>query len=115
MSLYADICNPLNAIWGENVFQFWHTGGGCTAVQATLEGDITVMITDDPFTRHGEEAFITPMPERVTRGGDACFGYCIGIYGDEGSTELGQDLCSTVAQLPGRVASLIGEVVRADR
>lgn len=115
MSLYGPMCDPLNAIYGENVFAFWHTGGGCTALVGNLEGDVTVMVTDNPDTDHGEEAFITPLPDRMARGGDAQFGYCVGIYFDEGCDLKAMDFCATVEELPGLVTRLIGEAVRSDR
>ena len=108
--MFWPILKPLNAVFGENVFQYWHTGGGCTALQATLEGDLTVMITDNPHVG-GEEACITSMPDRMARGGDAAFGYCVGIYTDEGCELRVMDFCGLAEELPELVTRLIIDAV----
>jgi len=82
MSLYGPIADPLNAAFGAGAFEFWHTGGGCTAIQAMLEGDITILITDGTTSLHGEEASITDMPNLPT---------------------------TTASELPGVVTRLINE------
>lgn len=111
MSFYGPIADPLNAAFGAGVFEFWHTGGGCTAIQAMLEGDLTVVITDGTTSLHGEEASITDMPTRIANGGDSAYGYCVGIYGDAGCTLLVMDDLPTAvaSELPGVVTRLIGE------
>lgn len=114
-SMYGPITDPLNAVFGENVFQFWHTGGGCTAVQAFLESDITVLITDNPHLDYGEEAEITSMFDRVGGGGDHLYGYCVGVYFDEGCDLKAMDFCATVEELPGLVTQLIAQAIRGDR
>jgi hypothetical protein len=116
MSLYGPIADPLNAAFGAGVFEFWHTGGGCTAIQATLEGDLTVVITDGTTSVRGEEASITDMPTRIANGGDTTYSYCVGVYGDEGCTLLAMDDLPTAAasDLPGVVTCLI-DVARKQR
>jgi len=111
MSLYGPITDPLDAAFGDGVFEFWHTGGGCTAIQAMLEGDLTAIITDGTTSVRGEEASITDMPTRITNGGDTTYGYCVGVYGDEGGTLLAMDDLPTAAasELPGIVTRLIDE------
>jgi hypothetical protein len=110
---FTPMLDPLNAIFGENVFQWWHTGGGCTAIQAFLEGDLTVMVTDNPHTDHGEEAYITPMPARISTGdGDASFGYAVGVYTDEGCELKAMDFCGTAEELPLLVTRLLIEAVK---
>lgn len=46
------------------VLELWDTGGGCTALQAFLEGDVTVVVTDSPSSRRGQEAHITSATRR---------------------------------------------------
>lgn len=108
---FDPIIDPLNAVFGAGVFAHWHTGGGCTAVEAILEGDLTVMITDDPHTEYGEEAEITSMPDRIGGGGDHLYGYCVGVYVDQGCDLKAMDFCATVEELPGLVTKLIIEAV----
>lgn len=109
---FRGIEERLNPIYGDNVFQHWHTGGGCTAIQGFLEGDITVMITDDPYTERGHEAFITDLYTRHNMGGDHLYGYVVGVYRDEGCYLVTMDRCSTADQLPDLVARLLTEAVR---
>jgi hypothetical protein len=109
---YGAMLDPLNAVFGETVFAWWHTGGGCTALVAHLEGDLTVHITDDPSSEYGEEATITPMPTRLELGGDASHGYTVGISTDEGCTPLLDDTCSVAAELPILVTRLLVSSVR---
>lgn len=112
---FRPVENRLNEIFGDDVFQHWHTGGGCTAVQAFLEGDVTVMITDDPHTPKGHEAFITDLYTRHNEGGDHMYGYCVGVYFDEGCDLKAMGFCPIVDDLPGLVTQLIAEAVRSQR
>jgi hypothetical protein len=111
MSLYGPITDPLNAAFGDGAFEFRHTGGGCTAIQSMLDGELTVVITDGTTSLHGEEACITDVPTRLANGGDTAYGYCVGVYGDEDCTLLAMDDLPTVAasELPGVVTRLIDE------
>lgn len=111
-SKFGPIIDPLNTVFGDEVFGHWHTGGGCTAIEAHLEGDLTVMITDNPHLPKGEEAYITDMPTRVAGGGDDQYGYCVGVYGDEGCELLSMEFCSNVTTLPVLVTQLLIESVR---
>lgn len=106
-SHYGAIVDPLNAVFGDDVFQLWDTGGGCTALQATLKGDLTVMITDDPHTEHGREDQITGMPDRIDSGGDHLYGYCVGVYTDLGCELQAMRFCYTASELLDLVRSLI--------
>lgn len=110
---FGPITEPLNALFEDNPFEWWHTGGGCTAIQAMLAGDITVTITDSTDTPQGEEAFITGMRTRIANGGDGRYGYTVGVYDNEGCDLLVMEDCFTVADLPGLVASLLIQAVHA--
>lgn len=106
-SKFGPMIDPLNAVFGPDVFQHWHTGGGCTAIQGFLDHDLSVLITDDPDTQLGEEAFITDMLTREQSGGDGRYGYTVGVYGDEGCELLAMESCYTADELPALVVSLL--------
>ena len=42
-SKYGELVNPLTERFGVP-FEFWYTGGGCTAIEAFMDGDITVIV-----------------------------------------------------------------------
>jgi hypothetical protein len=111
MSSCARMLEPLNAVFGDDTFFWESTGGGCTALVGELPNDLAVYITDSTDSTHGEEAFITPSGERDAQGGDANFGFTVGLYTDEHSTPLDQGHHPTAPSymLPALVLSLLIE------
>lgn len=108
-SKFGAITEPLTAMFGTD-FEYWDTGGGCTAIQAFMEGDITIMVTDSHESPNGEEATITDIPTR-REVGENTVGFLIGVYADEGSTPLAQcdHPTALVADLPELVAAALDE------
>lgn len=104
---YRPMIDSLDAAFGPGVFEVWDTGGGCTAIVAEMEGDITVMITDGEASPNGHDAFITDMNTREEEGGDNTFGYFVGVYTDEGATPLHQ------VDAPTAVAADLADIVTA--
>ena len=86
MSNWRDLIDPVQDKLGI-VLELWDTGGGCTALQAFLEGDVTVVVTDSPSSPRGQEAHITSATRRRELG-EKNVGFLVGIYRDEGSTMI---------------------------
>lgn len=84
MSNWQGLIDPTQKELGI-VLELWDTGGGCTALQAFLEGDVTVCVTDSPSSPNGSECQITGERERRLLG-EENVGFFIGVYRDEGST-----------------------------
>lgn len=96
--------------------ELWDTGGGCTALQAFLESDITVVVTDSPYSTNGQEAQITGERERRLLGEDTV-GFFVGVYRDEGSTPLItiDTPMAVIDQLPFFVKMALDAAVAANR
>lgn len=83
MSDWRDLIDPTQDKLGI-VLELWDTGGGCTALQAFLEGDVTIVVTDSPTSERGQEAHITSATRRRQLG-EKNVGFFVGVYRDEGS------------------------------
>ena len=86
MSEYDSMIKPVRDIVGVDL-ELWDTGGGCTALQAFLEGDVHIIVTDSPYSTEGHEAHITGERERRLLG-ERNVGYSVGVYREEGSTNV---------------------------
>lgn len=84
-SLYGPMIDTLKNALGVE-FEFWETGGGCTALVGELEGDVTIYITDSTHSDHGRECMITSVPGRQHRSGSV--GFAVGVYRDEHMTNV---------------------------
>lgn len=75
---YREIIAALTKEFG-TPFCVYHTGGGCMALQATVENGY-LLITDAEDT-------LSPMDERIeAQASDVRFGYAVGIYNNDGDT-----------------------------
>lgn len=90
------------------VLELWDTGGGCTALQAFLEGDVTVVVTDSPSSKRGQEAHITSATRRRQLG-EENVGFYVGVYREEGTVmHVGMDAPSaSIKALPGIIANAL--------
>lgn len=86
MSNWRDLIDPVQDKLGI-VLELWDTGGGCTALQAFLEGDVTVCVTDSPSSKRGQEAHITSATRRRQLG-EENVGFYVGVYRDEGNNMI---------------------------
>jgi hypothetical protein len=111
-SLYGPMVTALESAFGVT-FELWDTGGGCTALVGRFESDLTVYLTDSPESPRGHEATITDMVTRTEVGEDQ-IGYSVGVYRDEGSTEMayGEFPAATVAALPLLVTVVMDAAMR---
>lgn len=85
-SLYGPIVDVLREAFGVE-FQLWDTGGGCTALVGEFESGVSVYLTDAPGSPHGHEATICDQPTRRAVG-ESNVGFAVGVYRDEGSTQI---------------------------
>lgn len=85
-SLYGPMVDVLREAFGVE-FEFWDTGGGCTALIGEFESGVSVLLTDAPRAPHGDEATITDCPTR-RRFGESTVGFAVGVYRDERSTQV---------------------------
>lgn len=75
---YREIIAALTTEFG-TPFCVYHTGGGCMALEATVENGY-LLITDAEDT-------LSPMDERIeAQASDVRFGYAVGIYDKDGET-----------------------------
>lgn len=110
--------------------EWWHTGGGCTAIAIQLTDERQVLITDDPDSLCGDEAYINSPTERAERlaakRAETAHGYP-GVTGDGhgflvgwsgwDATEKCNGVCihapdATGDDLPDLVAALLAMVQR---
>ena len=107
-SLYGPMVDVLHNAFGVE-FEFWDTGGGCTALVGELESDVTVYLTDSTESDHGRECMITSVPGRQHRSGTV--GFAVGIYRDEHQTNVayGDYPEATVEDLPVIIAEQLRE------
>lgn len=75
---YRDLIAALTAEFG-TPFRVYHTGGGCMALEATVENGY-LLVTDAEDT-------LSPMDERIEAQNQGVrFGYAVGIYSNDGDT-----------------------------
>jgi hypothetical protein len=75
---YREIIDALTTEFG-TPFCVYHTGGGCMALEATVENGY-LLVTDAEDT-------LSPMNERIeAQNQGVCFGYAVGIYDHDGDT-----------------------------
>ena len=75
---YRDLIAALTVEFG-TPFCVYHTGGGCMALEATVENGY-LLITDAEDT-------LSPMSERTeAQAAGVCYGYGVGIYNEDGDT-----------------------------
>lgn len=103
-SLYGAMVDVLEERFGVT-FEFWDTGGGCTALVGEFEADTTVYITDAPASRLGRECQISDRALRTVLG-ESNVGFAVGVYRDERSTQIayGEYPTATTRHLPTIVA-----------
>ena len=69
---YRDLIAALTAEFG-TAFRVYNTGGGCMALEATVENGY-LLVTDAEDT-------LSPMSERIeAQASGVCYGYAVGIY-----------------------------------
>lgn len=85
-SLYGPMVDELRRAFGVE-FQLWDTGGGCSALVGELEGDVTVYLTDAPGSSDGIECTISDRSRRNCYG-ESNVGFAVGVYRDEGCTQI---------------------------
>lgn len=75
---YRDLIAALTTEFG-TPFRVYHTGGGCMALEATVENGY-LLITDAEDT-------LSPMSERIeAQASGVRYGYAVGIYNEGGDT-----------------------------
>lgn len=70
---YRPITDMLTLHFG-TAFEMWHTGGGCMAIQATLDGGMEVMVTDYIDTLSSPQKRLDAEMEGLS------LGYSVGLY-----------------------------------
>jgi hypothetical protein len=84
--LYGPMLDVLRQAFGVE-FDYWNTGGGCTALVGDFEADTAVYLTDAPGSPNGHECQITDSPTRQ-RVGESTVGFAVGVYRDEHRTNV---------------------------
>jgi len=95
-SLFGDLVDPVRDLTGIDL-GFWDTGGGCTALQADLDEDTTVVVTDSPSSPNGQEAHISSVLRRRELGG---VGFMVGVYRDGDQVLVLDAPAAGIAELP---------------
>ena len=111
-SLYGPMVDVLHKAFGVT-FEFWDTGGGCTALVGEFEADVTVYLTDAPSSRLGRECQISDLPLRNVLG-EANVGFAVGVYRDEHQTSVAyrEYPHATTLMLPVIVAEQLAAAVK---
>lgn len=108
-SLYGPMVDVLDKAFGVT-FQFWDTGGGCTALVGEFEGGVRVMLTDSPNSENGQEAHISDMCRRSCYG-EKTIGYAVGVTVED-ALAYGEYSRATVSDLPAIVVDMLHTVAQ---